>query len=337
MRNKIQQGWRNPGILNYLLLPVSWLYSLLIDIRRWAYQIKLLPSNSVSVPVIVVGGITAGGAGKTPVVIALVEYLNKHGYKPGVISRGYGGNSSTWPRQVDSQTTAEMVGDEPQLIFERCDIPVVVGPNRVDVANWIIDKCGCDIIISDDGFQHFALNRDIDIVVVDGQSGMGNGWCLPSGPLRETNGLSRANWILINGSGSIAKQLCEQYPEKTVIGEMALSNVVALHGDQRKTLEQFVGQTIIAMAGVGNPDRFFSQLETKGLTIQPHPFEDHHLFQEQDLHLFENQTILMTEKDAIKCRRLKGISNAWYAPGNLEIDSSFFKQIDLALNQRKSK
>ena len=167
MLDKIQQGWRSPGWVNYLVLPVTTLYATLVFVRRRLFKSKLLKTHSLPVPVIVVGGLSAGGSGKTPVVIGLVNYLRDKGFNPGVISRGYGGNSAFWPREVDDKTDAETVGDEPQLMFERLGVPVVVGPDRVRDGHYLVDKCGCDIIVSDDGFQHFKLKRDVDIVVVD--------------------------------------------------------------------------------------------------------------------------------------------------------------------------
>ncbi len=328
MRHRIVQGWDKPRLLNYLLLPVSLLYSSLISLRRWLYQVGIFPSTAVSVPVIVVGGVTAGGAGKTPVVIALIKHLVKQRYRPGVVSRGYGGKSPYWPREVSAETTAELVGDEPQLIFERVGVPVIVGPNRVDDAEMLIDRFGCDIIVSDDGFQHFAIRRDLDIVVVDGQSGLGNGWCLPSGPLRERNGLSRADLILINGPENHLQNIAARYESKCMAFCMELSDAIALDGGIKKNLGSFPDDPIIAIAGLGNPNRFFLQLEKLGLQITRKIFPDHHNYREKDLEDFQHKTILMTEKDAIKCRDLKSITNSWYVPGTANIEQRFYRRLD---------
>ncbi len=343
MLDKIQRGWRKPGWLNYILLPVSWLYLFLIFVRRALYKIRVLQSTSLGKPVVVVGGISVGGVGKTPVVVELIHYFRDKGFHPGVISRGYGGHSDHWPRQVDEHTDAGIVGDEPQLIFEQTGVPVVVGPDRVADGQYLIDKLGCDVLISDDGFQHYRLRRDIDIVVVDGQfglTGLGNGWCLPAGPLRESaNNLGRADMILINGFNDSlqGKSQLLRFGSNQYTMSMELKQVRSLKTNEVRPLESFSGDSVFAVAGLGNPERFFLGLERAGLSIIRKPFPDHHRFVQSDIPLEmdrgKSRSVLMTEKDGIKCRDLDNLDNLWIVPGQGLIERKFYEQLDILMEE----
>jgi len=319
MLNKLRSGWQQPGWLNFLMYPLSLLYLALITLRFRLYRMGWLKSEKLPVPVIVVGNISVGGTGKTPLVIALVEYFQAMGKKPGVISRGYKAERLDSPKIVTEGDTAREVGDEPLLITQQCHVPVAVGPDRAANGKLLIEKSDCDMLISDDGFQHFALERDIDIVVIDGDRGLGNGWCLPAGPLREPIGaLHRADAVIVNGGKVDVK-----HPEKYAMS-YTLSAMLQINGDEVGRIDQFRGKQVRAIAGIGNPNRFFEQLSQAGIEVVPHVFEDHHNFRANDLKFNDDLPVLMTRKDAVKCRSLIESSNFWSVPVELEIDTGLF-------------
>jgi len=326
MLNKLRLGWQQPGWLNYLMYPVSLLYLFLINLKYWFYRIGLLKYEKFSVPVIVVGNISVGGTGKTPLVMALVEYFLTMGKKPGVISRGYKAELLVGsPKIVTKGDTAREVGDEPLLIYQQCHVPVAVGPNRAANGKLLIEKSNCNILISDDGFQHFAVKRDIDIVVIDGDMGFGNGWCLPAGPLRELpSALPRADVVIVNG-GQVDVKHTKKYSMS-----YTLSEILQINGDHIGRIDQFRGKQVHAIAGIGNPNRFFQQLSQTGIDVLEHAFEDHHKFQMSDLKFNDDLPIFMTQKDAVKCRSLiaSAPSNFWSVPIKLEIDAGFFEFIE---------
>lgn len=330
MLDKLQQGWRQAGWLNYLLFPLSLVYGLLMLARRYCYQLGVFKRISLAVPVIVVGGVTVGGSGKTPVVLSLVRHFQDKGFCPGVVCKGYKGHSPFWPREVNDSTTAALVGDEAQLIYELTGAPVVAGPERVRNGVCLIDKFGCNILFSDDGFQHHALERDLDILVLDGQVGYGNGWCLPAGPLREFRSqVKRADIVLVNGAG---KEFRFEGPNSSRMS-MRISEAYNLSGGTRKRLSEFTGEPVHGVAGVGNPTRFFRQLEELGIDLVRHPFPDHHQFEESDLDFGDDGFILMTEKDAIKCRNMTIANKLWAIPAITEIDQRVFGRIDQLISK----
>ncbi len=327
MLDKIQQGWRKPGLLNYLLVPFSLLYLLLHKLRQGCYRVGIFKSFSLAVPVVVIGGISAGGSGKTPVVIALVKFLQQRGYQPGVVSRGYGGASEIQPLQVSATTSTDLVGDEPQMIFEVCKVAVVVGANRAAGGQVLVNELGCDVVVSDDGFQHFALNRDFDVVVIDGNYGFGNGFCLPAGPLREPiSALERAQLILVNDDIQQGKHKLEEYAIHPM--SMVLRDTYNLASGARRELSDFGGENVHAVAGVGNPVRFFSQLEAAGINLVSHAFPDHHKYTENDLEFGGDEKLLMTEKDGIKCRDMSMAKNIWVVTADVNIEESIFQKIE---------
>lgn len=328
MLDKLQQGWRRARLLNYLLVPISWCYVLLVKLRHGCYRAGIFKSSALARPLIVVGSISIGGSGKTPLVMALVNHLKEKGFKPGVISRGYGGKSAFWPRKVTPTTSAQLVGDEPQLIFEHCAVPVVAGPERVRSGYYLRDEMNCNILISDDGYQHFALKRTLDIAVVDGQYGFGNGWCLPAGPLREPiSALKRADIVVINGQAT--DELLGRIPCSCRLHYMAmeLQDAYNLSDNRSRKLAEFSGKQV-AVAGIGNPLRFFSQLEQAGIDIIPKAFPDHHRFSEDDLFFADNHAVLMTEKDGIKCRALSVAKNIWVVPAKLHVDEELYRLVE---------
>lgn len=296
-----------------MLLPLSWLFCLVVLIRRQLYALGILTSVRLPIPVVIVGNITVGGSGKTPLLIALVHLLQQAGYKPGVISRGYGGQAKSWPQQVRTDSDPMMVGDEPVLIARNCQAPIAVGPDRVTAAQQLLQHHDCDIILSDDGMQHYALQRDVEIAVVDGIRRMGNGHCLPAGPLREpVKRLQDVDFIIANG---LAMRM--EYPM-----EITTTNLINLKNGRSKPLSELKGVECHAIAGIGYPDRFFNFLSKHEIPIQKHPYADHFKYNVSDLNFNDDLPVLMTEKDAVKCSRYAD-ENMWYMPVQAKLDERF--------------
>ncbi len=301
----LESLWYGSNPLSLVLLPLSGLFRLVAGARRFAYKRGLLRSYKLPVPVIVVGNITVGGTGKTPLVIWLVEALREAGYHPGVVSRGYGGNAQAWPQSVGADSDPAVVGDEPVLIAQRAGCPVAVAPRRVAAAQRLIEVHHCDVIVSDDGLQHYALRRNVEIAVIDGQRRLGNGHSLPAGPLRESAArLRKVDLIVINGESKADE--CEMRLE----GETARSLCDAAHS---RDLTAWRGGVVHGVAGIGNPGRFFDHLRGNGLQVEEHPFADHHRYQPAELDFPDEREVIMTEKDAVKYRGFAGARH-WYVP-----------------------
>lgn len=315
----IERIWSGQSPLYWLLLPLSWLYGLIATILRYSYKSGLKKSWRAPVPVVVVGNLTAGGNGKTPVVIWLVETLQLHGFRVGVVSRGYGGKSPHYPLVLSESTTTAQAGDEPVLIYQRTGTPVAVSPLRSDAVKALLAEHELDVIITDDGLQHYALKRDVEIVVVDGVRRFGNGHWLPAGPMRERASRLRAvDAIITNGgtaeTGELAMIL---QPGKAV-------NLVT--GEQR---DASALRNVVAMAGIGHPPRFFATLKQLGLTLQKEvAFADHKAYQIEQLSGLaqSDQTLLMTEKDAVKCRDFAQ-TNWWYLPVEAKIQGRLAEKL----------
>ncbi len=289
--------WQTRGPLAVLLLPVAALFTAIAALRRLAYRCKLLRSEQIDVPVIIVGNITAGGTGKTPLVLWLAQYLAVRGKRPGIISRGYGSARSD-SRAVIANGIAADYGDEPCLLAQRAGCPVWVGTDRAATARALrAAHPEVDVIISDDGLQHYRLARDIEIAVIDGARGLGNGWPLPAGPLREpASRLTAVDAVVVNGGDSTGS-----FPYS--IGMQLQGDTFRnLHdGQQPVTAAYFQGQQVYAIAGIGNPPRFFAQLQRLGLDCSTRAFPDHHVYTAQDLQFAGDHPVVMTEKDAVKC------------------------------------
>ncbi len=309
----IENIWYKSSVVSVLLLPLAWLFCTVVMIRRLLYRANIFESHRLPVPVIVVGNITVGGTGKTPLVAAIVEHLKDAGFTPAIVSRGYGGNATSWPQAVDAQSDPTQVGDEAVLLAQRCGCPVCVGPDRPQAGRAVLDAEVCDVIVSDDGLQHYALRRDIEIVVIDGVRRFGNGRCLPSGPLREPQWrLKDVDYVICNGAakpGEIKMSLHMQAARNIKTPEV------------EKPLSQFATGKVHAVAGIGNPNRFFNQLKEVGLSLIEHAFQDHHRFAETDIQFGDGLPVLMTEKDAVKCQ---GFAQAchWVVPVTAEIDKN---------------
>lgn len=324
LRKKIENSWYSKSGLTTALLPLSWLFCILVQFRRVLYRLRLLRTTKLDVPVIVVGNITVGGTGKTPLVIELANLLKKQGYQPAIISRGYGGKARTWPQQVRWDGDPTMVGDEAILIARRTLCPMAVGPDRVASAQALLKYTDCDVIISDDGLQHYALGRDIEIAVIDGVRRYGNENCLPAGPLREPiSRLSKVNFRITNG---VAR--ANEYAMTYRTQQLRRADDPAVTLD----LSSLKNQTVHAIAGIGNPQRFFDQLKRSDLDIIEHAFPDHYAFVKEDLDFGEIQPIIITEKDAVKCQRFY-LHNVWYQPIKAILDNQFTEQLLVMLER----
>ena len=284
--------WYRLSPVSLLLFPLSLVFRLLVTLRRLLFRVGALPSVRLHVPVIVVGNLTVGGTGKTPLILALVEALCAKGLRPGILSRGHGG-TDTGPRAVRKGDDAAQVGDEPLLLAERSGCPVWIGADRAAAARALLAAhARCDVLLCDDGLQHYRLQRDFEIAVEDDR-GLGNGLLLPAGPLREPAG-RRVDATVVNGAE----------PRRGAF-RMRLAPVGLYRVDgPRAPLPQseLSGKKLHAVAGIGNPERFFDELSRMGLAFSAHPFPDHHAFRAADLEFADCDFVLMTEKDAVKCR-----------------------------------
>ena len=302
------------------LWPLSCLFGGLVAIRRAMYRYGLIQAATLPVPVIVVGNLTVGGSGKTPLVLWLSARLRERGWQPGIISRGYGRSSEAEILSVNPDSDAGRVGDEPLLLARRSGVPVFVGRDRVAAGKALLAAHPeCNVVISDDGLQHYRLARSVEVVVFDGR-GIGNGKMLPAGPLREPVArLASATAVVGNGEArSPLPDISVPYFSMHLTGQ----EFVALRDRQRTCLPQELhGKKLYAIAGIGNPQRFFSQLAGLGLEFSPHPFPDHHVYRAEDLDFARDGVLLMTEKDAVKCANLIS-SEAWFLPVEAQIEKS---------------
>ncbi len=315
--------WYGNHRLSRLLAPLSVLYSGLVRIRRWAYATGLLAVRRLPVPVIVIGNLSVGGTGKTPLSIAVAGLLKAHHYSPGIVARGYKGKAGQWPQPVGPESDPARVGDEAVLLARRSRCPVAVGPDRWEAAQMLLKHYPCDVVVSDDGLQHFGLHRDIEIAVIDGARRHGNGRCLPAGPLREpVSRLKRVDLIVAYGTAGP--------------GEMAMSYVLErprslMNPAHEQSLEDFCKTEVHAVAGIGHPERFFSALEAQGIRLIRHPFSDHHPFRAGDIRFDDALPVLMTEKDAVKCQGFAGPEH-WYVPVEAQLAPMFEHRLLALLN-----
>ncbi|WP_229381955.1 tetraacyldisaccharide 4'-kinase [Spiribacter sp. 2438] len=295
-----QGGWPVP-----LLTPLEGVYRMAVAARRGYYRRNPYAEGRLPAPVLVVGNLTVGGTGKTPLVIWLVEKAHSLGHRPGVILRGHGGRRPG-PEAVSPQSDPREVGDEAVLIARRTHCPVVIGRDRPAAGKALLDRGDVDLVISDDGLQHYPLGRDGEIAVVDARRGLGNGHCLPAGPLREPPArLQTVDLILANGSG---------WPGADGEFELRPADLLPLTPTSATQSPPQPGQTVHAVAGIGHPERFFTTLESLGFRVTRHAFADHHGFQPADLEFATNgQPLIMTEKDAVKCHGFP-LTNSWILP-----------------------
>jgi len=302
--------WYDRAAPPWWMLPLSLTYGAAAGSRRYLYAKRLRKSIRVSVPVVVVGNLSVGGTGKTPLVCWLVARLTDLGFKPGVVTRGYGGSSGS-VRLIDSFDDPDVVGDESILLARRTDAPVAIGRDR-PAASQLLVNAGCDVVVSDDGLQHYALARDCEIVVIDGDRRFGNGWLLPAGPLRETPArLAAADAIVVNGGRALL--------DGALSMRLEAKGALSLIGGTPKALDEFAGCSVHAVAGIGNPERFFNMLRAHGIEVLGHPLPDHAHLRSTDISFADQRPVLMTEKDAVKCRRIAG-PHHWYVPVTASFD-----------------
>ncbi|MFE8032407.1 tetraacyldisaccharide 4'-kinase [Thiohalocapsa marina] len=317
----IWYGRRHP--LARLLLPLSWLYDAIVRVRRRAYLKGWLTSERLPAPVVMVGNLTVGGTGKTPLVLRLVELLRAQGWTPAIITRGYGGRAEHWPQRVTPASDPDRVGDEPVLLARRSGCIVVAGPDRVAAGRLAIELSSCDILISDDGLQHYRLARDLEIVLIDGARGFGNGRCLPAGPLREPPERLNSVDLALHKGGVGSGHRMQLHP-----GEL-----VNLRDPSRRCpLSDLSGQQVYAVAGIGHPEPFFTQLEAAGLRVERRPYPDHHRYRPQDAEHWRGLPVIMTEKDAVKCAAFAE-SDHWSLPVEAILDPEFESRFLAKLDQ----
>jgi len=314
----LQDSWYKEMYISAAFMPISMLYDDVMRFRSFLYKMGVKKKTKLDVPVVIVGNITVGGTGKTPLILWMARFLKEQGYKPGIISRGYGGHSEQWPQWVDEQSNPELVGDEAVLMKNSSDCPIAVGPERPKAGQMLLDKSACDIILSDDGLQHYALQRDIEIAVVDGQRRFGNGYTLPCGPLREPiSRLLTVDLIIVNGKAEEENEF-----SMLIEGEVAVN----LLTKEEKLLTDFQFIPSHALAGIGNPKRFFDLLEQKRINIETHAFPDHHVFTIEDITFDDDKTVLMTEKDAVKCFDF-ATEKHWYVPIKAKPQQQFIDKL----------
>jgi tetraacyldisaccharide 4'-kinase len=316
----VTRHWQRITPLTVALLPLSALFFIVSALRRLAYRRRWLSVARLPVPVIVVGNITAGGTGKTPLVLWLAQFLREHGFHPGIVSRGYRGTARE-PQAVNASSDARICGDEPVLLARRSGCPLWIGRDRAAAARALLAvHPQCDVMLSDDGLQHYRLGRDVEIAVIDGARGFGNGFPLPAGPLREPSArLAAVDAVVVHR------------PDKSGtanFGDSASSIAMTLAGRTFRNLlnptctvdaEHFIGQRLHAVAGIGEPQRFFRHLTRLGLTFTAHAFPDHHAYQPADLRFSDCDAIVMTEKDAVKCAEFCS-ERCWTLPVDAEVD-----------------
>lgn len=373
MYERIIAYWYSPKLnfITALLLPLTFIFWLIIKCRQFFYQIKIFPQYQFSVPIIVVGNLTVGGTGKTPLVIHLANMLKQKGFRVGIIVRAYG-ISLKKSTEVLLDSSAFRVGDEAVLIKRNVDCPVMAFRDRVCAVRTLLQKHVCDIVISDDGLQHYALARTLEIAVIDGKRGFGNGYCLPAGPLREPIArLKTVDFVVVNGtynyhstslfipakaSSSLRKQGSIQNSRFLFSQERRMCgndekryehNNRAYHMDLRikgylqqvkpegavVSINDFKGEAVHAVAAIGHPGRFFDILRSLGLDIIEHIYPDHHLFSAKDIEFSDNKKVIMTEKDAVKCQGFAR-DNHWFLPVEVKVSSALVDELLNLLNIR---
>jgi tetraacyldisaccharide 4'-kinase len=317
------------------LLVLSCVFSIVAAVRRHFLQRKY-HGRPYRAPVVVVGNITVGGSGKTPLIVALVNCLRTQGFVPGVVSRGYGGQAGSFPLEVASDTPASLCGDEPLLIASLTGCPVVVCANRSLAVTHLLSNFNCDVVLSDDGLQHYAMHRDIELIVIDGQRGLGNGYRLPAGPLREgVQRLNETDFVLVNGA--------LEHPSLAVLGDDAGHSMVIAPCHVRQLcsgliysieawIEQFAGaeRHVHAVAAIGNPQRFADTLSALDLTVTLHAYDDHQPLGTSNFMFDDDFPVLITAKDAIKFSRGgAGLmpENVWILDIEAQVETAFIDKL----------
>ena len=305
--------WYRRGPVAWLLWPASLVFRIVVFARRLLYRLRLLPSAHPGIPVIVVGNLTVGGSGKTPLALWIAEFLKEKGWSPAIVSRGYGG-SARGPRAATVADDPAQVGDEPIVLSRRSGCPVWVGADRLAAIGALRAKhAEVDVLVLDDGLQHYRLRRDVEIAVVDSR-GFGNGFLLPAGPLREPPRRLRSVDAVVSHQNARVQGF-QMFLEGETVHRMTDAR-------ERRLVQSFRGQKVHAVAGIGDPNRFFLHLTRLGVRVVPHPFADHHRLTPEELEFADEAPVMMTEKDAVKLRRY-GRANWWVLPVTAQLDPSF--------------
>jgi len=321
----LQRVWYANHPAGVLLLPVSWLFGAVVFSRRWLYRIRLLRPVDVGCPVVVVGNVSVGGTGKTPLTLWLALQLRAAGLRPGIVMRGYGG-SARGPRLVAADAMIDEVGDEALLLARRSGCPLAIGADRVAAARLLVER-KVDVILADDGLQHLKLWRVAEIVVIDGERRFGNRRLLPAGPLREPlRRLAEVDALVVNGHAVAGPEIPMS---------LLATDAVTLVGGSRRALAHFVPGPVHAVAGIGNPVRFFRTLEAHGIRVIPHAFPDHHRLSREDLEFGDSLPVLMTEKDAVKCESFAQPRH-WFVPVDAVLDRDDGRELlDLVMRRAR--
>lgn len=324
IKKSLLKSWTKPNALTGFLRPLSTIYRGVFALRKSAFERGVFDRYQAPVPVVIIGNLTVGGTGKTPLVVHLVEQLRKQGFTPGVISRGYSGEANSYPLSVDQNTPVEQSGDEPALIVQRTDVPMVVGPDRKASIEMLLEQHSIDLIISDDGLQHLALQRDVEICLVDDTSVHQNQNLLPAGPYREPLSRLMSVDFIVRHGGKVGNA------ENQFSMTLEPSQPVPVKSENKAVFPR--DSEFEAIAGIGNPQRFFDTCEAIGLNIRPHSFADHHHFSSSDI-TFDENPVLMTEKDAVKCREIAS-NHHWYLPVDAVLSDDFVESVANAIRQK---
>jgi len=323
--NSLVDAWYKNAPWLKMLRPLSAVFGLVSHTRRKWYQ-KPSRRYSSTLPIIVVGNLTAGGTGKTPLVIYLAQQLLERGFKPGIVSRGYGAKAPEYPFPVTPKTGFREAGEEPLMIARQTQCPVIIDPDRVSAVQCLENRYDCDVIISDDGMQHYRLERDLEIAVIDGQRGFGNGYLLPAGPLREDpERLETVDIVVCNGEPrfDLALDYVCMNLEATHLVHMKDSKFLSVKDEH---LQNLTAKKVHAVAGIGNPERFFNSLCSCGFDIITHIFRDHHMYTAQDITFPDDLEVVMTEKDAMKCSEFSEEVH-WYLKVVARLPEDFMNRV----------
>ncbi|MBK1646540.1 tetraacyldisaccharide 4'-kinase [Thiocapsa imhoffii] len=319
--NRVWYG-RHP--LGVALAPLSWLYCGIVALRRAAYRRGMLERIRLPVPVVVVGNLTVGGTGKTPAVLALARLVRSRGWTPAIITRGYGGHHQDGPARVPPEADPQAYGDEPLLLARRSGCPVVAGRDRVAAGRLALGDGQVDLLIADDGLQHHRLQPDLEILLIDGSRGFGNGRCLPAGPLREPRErLDSVDFILVTTGGQ-DEHPRESWPSSKRMWLAPGRAINLLHPERTRPLASFRDRPLFAVAAIGNPARFFAMLQAHGLCVQGRAYPDHHPFSQTEVSGWPSGPVLMTEKDAVKCAPF-ATADHWFLPVDAVLESAFIE------------
>ena len=318
---RLVQAWYEGHAGLVAFWPLEKIYAAVVRRKRKAFLQGKAASYRAPVPVIIVGNLTVGGTGKTPLILWLVEYCRARGLRVGVVSRGYGAQPPHWPWSVKAGDSAQQVGDEPSLLVRRCGVPMVIDPQRPRAVQQLLAEHELDVVLSDDGLQHYQLARDVELVLVDEARGLGNGRCLPMGPLREPQDrLQSVDAVLINGARADGEQGFAMYLQPT--------HLVNVQTGARQSLDYFPpNQQLHAVAGIGNPQRFFITLRQLGWQPLEHAFADHAQFTAADVQFADDLPVIMTEKDAVKCVEF-ATANHWYLAVDAQPSPAFVRWLD---------